>query len=138
MAGKIIADFMFGVGQVITGLVNDLVTGGTDKALSAEQGKVLNDKMFGVGQTVQDVKASRALGVTYTNTTGKLILVMVSTVITSGGTPVVSIDGQPSYYFATTSATSGYICAGLFPVPAGSTYSVSQANASISHWRELR
>lgn len=32
-------------GMCITGIVNDLTTGGTDKALSAEQGKVLHEKV---------------------------------------------------------------------------------------------
>lgn len=32
-------------GMCITGIINDLTTGGTDKALSAEQGKVLNEKV---------------------------------------------------------------------------------------------
>ena len=44
------------------GLVNDLTTGGTDKALTAEQGKVIGDKIkgmgiFGMGYTVDEFNA---------------------------------------------------------------------------------
>ena len=37
------------------GIINDLVTGGADKALSAEQGKVLNEKM----QSTQELDFSQ-------------------------------------------------------------------------------
>jgi len=60
-------------------ILNNTVTStSATQALTAAQGKVLNDKMFGVGQTVQDVTASRVLGTTYTNSTGKPILISLT------------------------------------------------------------
>ena len=35
-------------GMCITGIINDLTTGGVDKALSAEQGKILNNKVSAI------------------------------------------------------------------------------------------
>ena len=59
-------------------ILNDtLYSTSTTQALTAAQGKVLNDQAFGVGQTWQDVTTSRALGTTYTNSTGKPIQVSV-------------------------------------------------------------
>lgn len=54
-------------------LNNTLTSTSITQALTAAQGKVLNDQAFGVGQTWQI--ASLVKGTTYTNTTGKLIVV---------------------------------------------------------------
>lgn len=138
MAGKIIADFMFGVGQVITGLVNDLITGGTDKALSSEQGKVLNDKMFGVGQTWQNMTASRALGVVYTNSTGRVIEVITAFRSSSAGTPNLTLDGLP-YIFAGTSHTAANLGTAIsFTVPPGGTYKLAYSAGTLEAWFEMR
>ena len=48
---------------------------------------------LGVGQTWQDVTASRAAGVTYTNTTGKPIMVIISDSLSSGWSTSVTVDG---------------------------------------------
>lgn len=47
-------------------------------------------KEIGVGQTWQDVTASRSLDTTYTNTTGKPIVVQISCTNTQGGKIVVN------------------------------------------------
>ena len=79
----------------------------------------------GVGQTWQDVKASRPVGVTYTNTTGRPIMVAIDT---SGETVIV--DGLQLV------ASGPY---GVqFIVPAGSTYSVPAGGGGIDRWLELR
>lgn len=136
MAGKIIADFMFGVGQVITGLVNDLVTGGTDKALSAEQGKVLNGKMFGVGQTMQDLTGSRSFGVTYTNSTGRVIFISViwQQAATSGQTVLYVDNKSVDFGQQSNIAGGGALQAPIFP---GQTYRVdsTQQGTLWTEWR---
>ena len=58
-------------------LENSLTSTATNKAATAAQVKILNDRDFGVGQTWKDLTASRVLGTTYTNTTGKPIVVCV-------------------------------------------------------------
>ena len=65
-------------------LNNTLTSTSTTQALTAAQGKVLNDQAFGVGQTWQDVTASRAKGVTYTNSTGKTIQLLINASFDTG------------------------------------------------------
>lgn len=94
-------------------------------------------KEIGVGQTWQDVTASRVLGTTYTNSTGKPIM--------------VNIDQQPNpayTYFqffinstrvASLGANSAYSAYPNFTgiiVPNGATYSVS--GGTLNKWFELR
>lgn len=96
-------------------------------------------KMFGVGQTVQDVTASRSLGVTYTNSTGKPIAVGVSVRGGTALTTTASLNGIPYCYDSSiANATAGN---GVwFVVPDGMTYSVvaTQTTGTIIFWTELR
>jgi phage-related tail fiber protein len=121
----------------IVKLLNDLTTGGTDKALTAEQGKILNAAMFGVRQTWQDVKSSRASGTIYTNSTGRAICVYIEAVSSSDAyeTQTVVVGGA-----TLSSGDLGII--GMKPiisfiVPNGSTYSFT-TTISILRWSELR
>jgi hypothetical protein len=94
---------------------------------------------LGVGQTWQDVSASRSLGVTYTNSTGKPIEVLINRIdggidystFLINGVEVSRIrgDGSQAGYppFGTTSIT----------IPNGDTYEAGQTNA-IQQWWELR
>ena len=117
--------------------LNDTLTStSTTEALTAQQGKVLGDRDFGIGQTVQDVTTSRALGTTYTNSTGKPILISVTvkggndnkiTTLTVGGVAAARVsdnnqDGQDKN-----------ICYVILP---SSTYSV--VGGPIILWTELR
>lgn len=98
---------------------------------------------LGDGQTWQDVTASRTESVTYTNTTGKAIMVAVSSIDSrystqpNAGTSGVSIyvDGSIVYYGGNTSGGT------FFVVPNNSTYSVigyEVAYDNIYSWWELR
>jgi len=90
----------------------------------------LGSKGLGDGQTWQDVTASRAAGVTYTNTTGRSIFVSITE-----GTDVLAtlhVDGiRVSYKVGVSNDTN--LCA---IVPNGSTYIFSGGNAY--GWTELR
>lgn len=84
-------------------------------------------KEIGVGQTWQDLTASRVSGTTYTNSTGKPILIkLVSTstniALTVGGVLIS----------ASTNAINSEVIA---IVPSGSTYI---ATLTITKWLELR
>ena len=86
--------------------------------------------MIGSGQTWQNVLASRANGVTYTNSTGRSIQVGVR--IQYGSS--ITVNGV-------TAATSGINNATNFLgaiVPNGNTYVVSSGNGIVSNWAELR
>ena len=118
----------------VVGLVNNLTSTDTTKALTAAQGKALNDKMFGVGQTYQDVTSSRVLGTTYTNTTNKDIWVSVSVSLNAGASLSAFVDGQRVCNgFAQQSSSQAW--AGLL-VPPNRTYSVS--GSGIVKWMERK
>jgi len=51
------------------------------------------DIVIGVGQTWQDVIGSRVLGTTYTNSTGKPIMIRCSTNSSVAGTSVLTVNG---------------------------------------------
>ena len=119
-------------------LNNTLTSTSTTQASTAAQAKVLNDQAFGVGQTWQDVTASRALGTTYTNSTGKPIQVSVVVRDSSvydglhffvNGTAVVVMPdiAGASYGFQQLTIT----------VPSTQTYKLETANL-LHSWVELR
>lgn len=92
---------------------------------------------LGVGQTWQNVKASRSNGVTYTNSTGRPILVAVAGYGTTNAA-IEAVVGGVTIYGSDASA-SGRISAISFVVPNGSTYSVSMTNVTAwLSWAELR
>lgn len=83
---------------------------------------------LGYGQTWQNVTASRGANVTYTNTTGKPIEVLIQA--SGTGNQIVTIDDETIVdYF-----TSGYgFCS--FIVPNGCAYRI---NSGFNKWLELR
>lgn len=90
---------------------------------------------LGWGQSYTNVTASRVLGTVYTNSTGRPIQVIISTVtdtsapatnITVGGVIIATASGSASYYQGVPIS---------FVVPNGATYKVDGA---ISKWVELR
>jgi Flp pilus assembly protein TadG len=93
-------------------------------------------KPLGVGQTWQNVTASRTAGVTYTNTTGRPIMVSLR----SGYYGVeFTVDGVSRGGSSSNGAGSNY--AGVtFVVPNNSTYSAIRASqaGNIDLWHELR
>ena len=133
---------------VLSGSTNDITVNGVSVATDAEVSSAITDavapkantadlKEIGVNQTWQDVTASRAVGTTYTNTTGKPI--------------VVNIDQQPNAAYtqlqffinsvrvANLGANSAYSVYPNFTgiiVPNGSTYSIS--GGALNKWMELR
>ena len=98
-------------------------------------------QQVGVNQTWQDVSASRAVNVTYTNTTGKPIEVSISannTVVASENK--LTIDGS---IIISSSSTGGanHIVTIRAIIPNGSTYILNPIAGSIgaiTNWAELR
>lgn len=93
-------------------------------------------KEIGVGQTWQDVTASRVLGTTYTNTTGKPIEINcfnISSATASNAT--LTINGQVVASQGLTGTNGYYFVSGI--CPNGGTYSLS-ANGTSQKWLELR
>ncbi len=119
-------------------LNNTLTSTSTTQALTAAQGKVLNDRAFGVGQSWQNVLASRVSGTTYTNTTSKTITVYVE--ISSADAETNTIQVDDIVLSSGDWGISGMRSVVSFPVPSGSTYKFTTANANsmIRSWSELR
>lgn len=137
-AGTINADGLFN---------NTLTSTNTNQALTAAQGKVLKDTLdttvsssFGIGQTWQNMTASRVVGTTYTNTSGRPIMVSVQ------GTP----QGSTSFQIAlrvnegVVFSDSGWDNNERLPtgvvtmVMNGDSYSVSVNKLNMTSWWELR
>lgn len=88
---------------------------------------------IGVGQTWTDVKASRSIGTTYTNSTGKPIMVAV-TVQSSPGDSQFYINGSIVASFGGDYNNTGAI---TLIIPDGNTYKVV-SSYGIVYWYELR
>ena len=95
---------------------------------------------LGVGQTWQDFTGSRSSGVTYTNNTGKPI--MISVIATGRDAKVTIYVGYVLVVMQTdTYDTTSNTSTGSTIVPAGATYTVISANkwgVNVTSWAELR
>jgi len=95
---------------------------------------------LGDGQTWQALVGSRAIGTTYTNSTGKPIMVYIRCAISAlGNVAVLTINGAVINVGGNASA-NGYGSTTTGIVPPGQTYSVAAitGGGSISEWNELR
>jgi hypothetical protein len=92
----------------------------------------------GVGQTWQDLTSSRSLGTTYTNNTGKPIMVSVNTnsTVNTITTTTLTINGLA---VASNGSQGGNLNGVTAIVPNGNTYSCSGGSgSSLNSWFELR
>jgi hypothetical protein len=101
---------------------------------SSNEEIALQGLAIGVGQSWRDVTASRASNTTYTNTTGKPIFVIISTLATWAGARSLTVDGVVADEFTinTTWNGTGKLVA---IIPPNSTCSI---NGSFTRWTELR
>lgn len=91
---------------------------------------------IGYNQTWQNVLSSRSNGATYTNGTGKPIMVAVAASPTNNNQYISATVGGVSLGAIT--LTAGYSSGAFqFIVPSGATYVVS-TNGSLNTWAELR
>ena len=95
---------------------------------------------LGVGQTWQDVTGSRSSGVTYTNNTGKPVMISV---IATGRDATVTIYVGSVLVAKQTDIydSAGNTSTGSTIVPAGATYRVISTNkygVNVTSWAELR
>lgn len=95
---------------------------------------------IGVGQTWQYVTGSRAIGTTYTNTTGRPIMVALTIYGVSGGASGYLYVNSFIVGFTAQVAAGAYTGAMYVIVPAGATYSVVQniGTIQLNTWVELR
>ena len=111
------------------------VAGTNTLTLPAATGTVaLTSDVIGLSQTWQIVTGSRVSGTTYTNSTGKPIMLSVQPTGTAGSLTVVIGGVTVASSFNTTSNNVSI----TFIVPVGLSYSVTAATTAISLWVELR
>lgn len=119
-------------------------TNTTQIATTAFVQYAITNNGFGVGQVWTDVKASRALGTTYTNSSGKPIEVFVTVNNTSpdgnyyisiiiGGVLIGSQAASAAY-----ASPGNQFASAQFTVPNGTTYSVASSAGYLAYWQELR
>ncbi len=127
------------LGQVQT-LDAAVQTAAIAAATSAATTAAQNSALGGPAQSYQDVTASRALSTTYTNSTGRPILVILGLSSTSTGdfSTAVTVAGVVLPGVVAYGTGAGYQTPICFVVPAGATYSVVGSNASLGKWVELR
>ena len=99
----------------------------------------VQNNSIGVNQTWTDVKSSRALGTTYTNSTGKPIQVAISiTNNTTAAGLTMSVSGV-TVATGYTSSASNVSCMFFIIVPNNATYILnSSPTVGIATWAELR
>lgn len=121
---------------------NSLTSPNTNQALTAAQGRLLKNivdnlvsSSFGENQTMQNVTSSRAVNTTYTNSTGKPIIVYIDWSYSDGGI---------NYANFLVNGTSVAVGVGTFGdgvsvvVPNGCTYSFLSKGWVFSKWVEYR
>jgi len=135
-----------GTGTQIKQDGSDIITADASGNVSVKSGgavksitTIAGETDLGVGQTWQNLTASRAFGVTYTNSTGKPIFVTAANAGNGslGITPTVN-GVQLSTQLSGAAGFTQYPCC-WFVVPAGQTYRVDFATVNgLFMWAELR
>lgn len=120
---------------------SDIVTAIGSTAVTNATNSTNCTTALGYSQSWTDVTSSRALSFTYTNNTGKPIMLVVNA--TRGGASTstlnISVNGGSSFQFAVnTNSGGGNSCSGSIVIPNGQTYNVSSPDSSLVSWWELR
>jgi hypothetical protein len=121
-----------------TAAVKEVAPGASGNVLTSDGTEWKSSALgvLGVGQTWQNVTGSRARNTTYTNNTGKPIMVYVSTINDTSNAATVIVGGVTIAILDTTSAGNNTINTS-FIVPNGTTYRVTSFRA-LALWTELR
>ena len=110
-------------------------------ALPAIDGSALTGNVgIGNGQSWTDVKASRAVDNTYTNSTGKSIVVSITVNVVIGAATAVWLLVDGLRIFSITNTSDAYQTTLYAIVPNGSTYKYEDQSTTspINYWHELR
>jgi len=129
----IIGDQSTATWQAGTGTTESLVSPAKVKA-SVES----NSVSVGLNQTWQDVAASRSIGTSYQNTTGKPIFVSVSGYGSSGGVPMAQVSVDGSTWITVVWRSDAAVNTASFVVPNNSYYKIVNLIAVSGGWAELR
>jgi hypothetical protein len=133
------ADAVTGVANFVNAPTAPTPTAGTNNTQLATTAFAMGAGI-GSNQSWQDVSSNRSLGVTYTNNTGKPILVYFRCLPSGTSEIGFTLNGNLTI-FSTASNNSSYIALDVVLVPNNYTYSVfltNSATASNIKWVELR
>lgn len=129
--------------EMVSGLTQNL--GSSASGIPSE--KAVNDALFGVGQKYINLKAQRAVGTTYTNSSKKAIFLSVKLQGNTPKTPQVTdifVDGSIVSSFTNpgyTDSSTGLSTQGAVAIiPQGAEYYVasSQGGTTVLEWKEMR
>ena len=134
-----------------TGLVGDQATATWEAGVGTVESLVSPAKMaaaitslvpegIGDGQTWQNLTASRSVGTTYTNTTGKPICVNIQTTGVNNTATTISanVGGAGVMMIGRDSSAGTAQAVGSVIIPIGATYVISITTAALAEWWELR
>jgi hypothetical protein len=102
--------------------------------ITFNSGNSMNESPLGTGQSWSNVTASRVLGTTYTNSTGRPIAVLLQHNPYSGGT---QIDDNGTRFWSTGSETNVVYWI-TWIIPPGRTYAFNANFGTLYRWLELR
>jgi hypothetical protein len=131
------------LGNGASALSGNLVAPGTSGNVLTSNGTTWTSATpaggIGIGQTWQDVGGSRALGTTYTNSTGKPIMVAVSLQVNGAfNFSSATVGGVTVAQFGSSDSQNTDRNTVSFIVPDSTTYSITGAGAGLLTWAELR
>ena len=132
-----------GATTAIAGLVQLVNSMGVSNALVMPQAAVTTAiqtyPSLGKGQTLQDLRGSRGVGVTYTNSSGFPIAVYVRITGSASANLYAYVDGK-EYGGGGSTASQTAIATAFFIVPNNTSYRVDAAGVStvLQAWTELR
>jgi len=107
-------------------------------AASTQNNHAVNQsQVLGIGQTLQNVTASRSLGTTYTNSTGKPIVLTISINVNAGQAYGIQINGGGVYNLNNVGTATTTVSGTVIVMP-GYTYGVIGSCGSLQSWFELR
>ena len=97
----------------------------------------LQGKAFGYEQTLIDVLGTRSLGVIYTNSTGRPIVVYIQGFATAANAYIFGVLNEVLATISNTPFSGGNIGVS-FVVPPGATYRAGSSYTNVASWREYR
>ena len=125
-----------GVAKIATTAIAQAGENDTDFLTAKKLRDVLNDKTLGVGQTWQNVKSSRNVNTTYTNSTGKPIIVNIVWNYLGGGTHYATLLINSK---VAARGVQGWENDGVYVViPPGSNYQYASVGWGVVDWMEYR
>lgn len=134
------ASLVTGRGANIPVVANDsfLMRSTSANTVEVVCGDFLADRGIGFGQTWQNVTGSRVSGTTYTNTTGRSIVIQLWPAAAASSGATITVAGELVAFYSTNNTVAGANGTVSAIIPAGATYSYVVTVAAVQKVLELR